>query len=142
MMERMAHHQKKKSLNVENFYHAQRWKDTDNDYHYFNVDGHCFGEHYQVSSRDMKKRKQLSLHDFEGYAGAGRKVDTAMGVWKRRRLIARHLAQIPEKVDAVSSPQILFGEKDMHDSLKNSASHFLIWAWNREIQTMKLSILM
>ena len=96
---------------------------TGND-HFLNENDHLSEEPYQVFSRDKKKRKQLSSHNVETYTGAGKKMETAMEVGKRQRLIAGHSFQPPEKVDAVASPQVMFGEKYMHDSLKNGKSQF------------------
>ena len=96
---------------------------TGND-HFLNENDHCFEEPYQVFSREKKRRKQLSSHNVEAYTGPCRKMETDMEVGASQRLIAGQSFQPPDKVDAVASPQVMFGEKYMHSSLKNGISQF------------------
>lgn len=91
--------------------------------HFLSETDRCFEEPYQLSSRDMKKRKRASYHA-ETYTRADREIETQSEQRKSRRLVAGQSFQVAKKVDAVASPKITFGEKYMHNSFKNGPTKF------------------
>ncbi|ONK62409.1 uncharacterized protein A4U43_C07F3570 [Asparagus officinalis] len=95
---------------------------TGND-HFLNKNDSSVKENYQVSSRVMKKRMKLCSHNFEEHTGATKKMRTVME-GKHQKTTASYFFQLPQTVDAVNSPKIMFGDTFMHDSFENGRSQF------------------
>ncbi|XP_077211657.1 uncharacterized protein LOC143846925 [Tasmannia lanceolata] len=83
-----------------------------------------FQEPIRICSRGLKRSSLFCSSHVEMHVGSGQKVRAIDKEGRRQRLVPGHRSALPEKVDAVASPQTMLGEKYMHASINNRKTGF------------------